>query len=306
MEHKTSTKSLVAGIVLSGIMASGFLASGQVSITSGSPVSQTFDGIGSLATATLPSGFRISRTSAAFSGAATTTELAAGTTGTGALTGTSSGGAYNFANGITASSTDRGVGFLTTGTAGGPGYLFMQLQNNTGTTITDLTIAFNYEKYRSGTRAFDLTFETSTDGTTFGGSIAAGGNSYAADASNSTVNNPPTAISKKVVLTGLSITNGSFYYARWKYAPNSGTTYTNGQGIGIDDISVVATVGCTGTPAHATTAATPSAVCSGGSSSLAASGFSHWAWHYLPVAKISYWCHRQLFKHSWRYQQFIQ
>jgi hypothetical protein len=155
---RSKTTRLFAAILLSGIMAGGLQATGQVSITSGSPVTQNFDGIGSSATATLPSGFKVSRTSATYSGAGTATELSAGTTGTGTLTSTSSGGAYNFANGVNASSTDRGVGFLTTGSAGGPGYLFMQLQNNTGTTITDLSVSFDYEKYRSGSRAFDLTW----------------------------------------------------------------------------------------------------------------------------------------------------
>ncbi len=271
---RSKTTRLFAAILLSGIMAGGLQATGQVSITSGSPVTQNFDGIGSSATATLPSGFKVSRTSATYSGAGTATELSAGTTGTGTLTSTSSGGAYNFANGVNASSTDRGIGFLTTGSAAGPGYLFMQLQNNTGTTITNLSVSFDYEKYRSGSRAFDLTFQTSTDGTTFGGAIAAGGNSYAADASNTTIYNPPTTTSKTVTLTGVNITNGSNYYVRWMYAPNSGTTYTNAQGIGIDNISVTATIGCSGTPAHATAAAAPTAVCSGSTSALSASGYA--------------------------------
>ncbi len=269
-----NSKLLFSALLLSGAMVSGYRSGAQLSITSGSAVTQNFDGIGSSATATLPSGFKVSRTSATFSGAGTATELAAGTTGTGALTSTSSGGAYNFANGVNASSTERGVGFLTTGAAPGPGYLFMQLQNNTGTTITDITVAFDYEKYRSGSRAFDLTFQASSDGTSYGSGIAAGNQSYSADASNGTINNPPTTISKSVTLTGVNIVNGANYYIRWMYAPNSGTTYTNAQGIGIDNISVTATIGCSGTPAHATTTAAPSAVCSGSATTLSASGFA--------------------------------
>lgn len=84
----------------------------------------------------------------------------------------------------------------------------MQLQNNTGTIITDLSISFDYEKYRSGSRAFDLTFQVSTDGSSFGSGIAAGNQSYTADAANTTVYNPPTTISKTVTLTGVNIANG--------------------------------------------------------------------------------------------------
>ena len=269
-----SVSKFLAAILLSGLLVAVESVQGQVSITSGSPVTQNFDGIGTSGTATIPSGFKIGRNTATYVTAGTATELAAGTTGTGVLNGTSSGGAYNFANGITASSTDRSLGFLTTGTATGPGYLYMQLQNNTGVLITDLTINFDYEKYRSGTRAFDLTFQTSTDGTTFGGAIAAGGQSYAADANNTTISNPPTTTGKSVSLLAVNIANGAFYYLRWQYAPNTGTTYTNAQAIGIDNISVTATIGCSGTPSHATASGTPSAVCSGSSTNLSITGFS--------------------------------
>ena len=273
MLHSSAHK-LVAALLLTGILGAGNRVAGQVSITSGSPVTQNFDGIGSSGTATLPSGFKIGRNTATYSSAGTATELSAGTSGTGILTGTSSGGAYNFANGVNASSTDRSVGFLTTGTATGPGYLFMQLQNNTGVLITDLIITFDYEKSRSGSRAFDLTFQTSTDGSTFGGAIASGGNSYAADAGNTTIFNPPTTTSKSVTINGVNIANGASYYVRWMYAPNSGSTYTNAQAIGIDNISVTATIGCSGTPSHATSSASPSTVCSGNTTSLSLSGYS--------------------------------
>ncbi len=58
------------------------------------------------------------------------------------------------------------------------------------------------------------------------------------------------------------------------YAPNTGTTYTNAQAIGIDNISVTATIGCSGTPAHAATTAAPSAVCSGNTTTLSATGYA--------------------------------
>lgn len=271
---KRSLRFIGKAIMFGCLVAIGAPAIAQVSITNGSPVTQNFDGVGTSATTTLPSGFRVSRTSATFSGAGTTTELAAGTSGAGAVNGSSSGGTYNWANGVTASSTDRAVGFLTSTSASGPGYIFMQLQNNTGVTITDLALTFDYEKYRSGTRAFDMTMQTSTDGTTFGSNIASATQSYAADANNTTVSNPPAGTTKNVTLSGVNIANGASYYIRWTYAPNSGAVYSNAQGLGVDNISVTATIGCSGTPAHATSSATASAVCSGGTTSLSLSGYT--------------------------------
>lgn len=265
---------LFPALLLSGALMASTVVNGQVSITSGSAVTQNFNGIGSSATATLPSGFKIGRSATTYGAAGTATEQSAGTTGTGILTGTSSGGAYNFANGINGSSTDRAVGFLTTGSAVGPGYLYMQLQNNTGVTISDLSISFDYEKFRSGTRAFTLSMQSSTDGSTFGSDIASGGQAYSSDASNSTIYNPPTTTSKSVTLTGVNIANGASYYIRWKYAPTSGSTYTNAQAIGIDNVSVTATIGCSGTPSHATAAASPTSLWSGSSSTLSLSGYS--------------------------------
>src|SRR6476659_3928096 len=76
----------------------------QLSITTiGTPVNEDFTSMGSSATATLPNGFKIGTD---WNTGTTATTLAAGTTGTGVLTGASTGGVYNFANGVTASSTD--------------------------------------------------------------------------------------------------------------------------------------------------------------------------------------------------------
>lgn len=211
-----------------------------VSITStGTAFTQNFDGIGSTATATLPAGFRVSNGIDWAAGTSATT-VAAGSTGTGAITGTSGGGTYNFANGITASSTDRALGFLSSGSFASPRSIILKLTNNTGTTITDLTISFDYEKYRSGTRAFDWTF---FHGSTTSPATAevTGNQSYASDANNTTIPNPPTSISKSVTLTGLNISNGSDYYLRWTYTGNGGST--NAQALGLDNFSITATGG---------------------------------------------------------------
>ncbi len=231
-------------------------AIGQISITSGSAVTQNFDGISSSATATMPTGFKVGGSAATtFSAAGTATTAAAGTTGTGTLTGSSGGGIYNFASGVTASTTDRAVGWLNSGSFASPGYLYMWVQNNTGSNITAFTVTFDYEKYRAGTRAWTMTFDTGRNSTTFA-TLSGGTQSYSADGANAVVN-PSTSVSKSVTITLASPlpTGGNFYF-RWTSTGTGGST--NGQGIGLDNISVTPTVaGCA--------AATPTYTASAGS-----------------------------------------
>ena len=207
----------------------------QISITTtGASILENFDAMGSNASASLSIGFKFGSDWA--TGTAVTT-LAAGTSGTGALTGSSSGGFYNFANGVTATSTDRAVGFLTSGSFLSPRTIILKITNNIGSPITDLTIGFDYEKYRTGTRAFDWTFFHGN--TTIAGTAAVAGNqSYAADGGANAVVNPPTTITKTINLTGLSIANGSDYYIRWTYTGVAGSS--NSQGLAIDNFSIAA------------------------------------------------------------------
>jgi hypothetical protein len=205
----------------------------QQSITiTGTPVMQDFNSMGTSSTAILPTGFKMGTD---WSTGATVTTQAAGTSGTGIVSSSSAGGFYNFANGITASSTDRAIGFLTSGSYSSPRSIIYAFTNNTGITVTSLSISWNYEKYRSGTRTLDWTF---FHGSTFIANTAAtvGNQSYAADANNTTVSNPPAATAKSLTVNGLSIPDGTTYYLRWTYTGNGGST--NAQGLGLDDFSI--------------------------------------------------------------------
>jgi hypothetical protein len=227
-------------IVTGLLLLMSVVSYGQMSITTpGVAVVQQFT-IGSTATAALPSGFKVGNTGVYSVGTAATT-LAAGTSGAGII-GTT-GGCYNFSNGVTATSTDRAVGFLNSGTFTSPRDLMLQIQNNTGGVISDLAITFDYEKYRSGTRSFTWTFFKGTDGSTWS-AVNSGDQVYAADFNNTTISNPPTSINKSINITGLSIPNGGFYYFKWTFTGLGGST--NGQAIGVDNVSVTAT---TPTPA---------------------------------------------------------
>ncbi len=211
-----------------------------------------FNDMGPLATAALPGGWRMGTDWSTGIGATT---LAAGTTSTGALTSSSTGGFYNFANGITASSTDRAIGFLNTGTYTSPRSIIYAFTNNTGATVTSLDLSWNYEKYKSGVRAWDWTFfhgNTSTAAT----ANTSGNQSYAADANNTTVSNPPASIGKSFSITGLNIANGTTYYLRWTLTGSGGST--NGQALGIDDFTIKPNASSVGG-----TASSNQSICSG-------------------------------------------
>ena len=198
----------------------------------GTAVSENFNGMGTSGTATTPTGIKIGTD---FSTGATATTLTYGNTGLGVVTSSSSGGAINWADGVTGSATDRALGFLSTGSYASPRSILVAFKNNTGATITNLTIDWKYEKYRSGTRAFDWTFfhgDTSTPST----AATDGNQSYAADANNTVVYSPSSDIAKAVILSGLSIADGTTYYLRWTYTGVGGST--NSQGLGIDDLSI--------------------------------------------------------------------
>ena len=212
---------------------------GQLSITAtGTAYTQNFDGMGSSSTATLPTGFRVNGNGAtpSWNTGTTATTVAAGTSGTGALTSSSGGGTYNFANGVTASSTDRALGFLTSGSYASPNSIILRITNNTGVAISNLNISFDYEKYRAGTRAWNLTF---FHGNSVNPTISetTGDHSYAVDGANAVVN-PPTSINKSISLTGLSIANGTDYYLKWTSTGLAGSS--NSQGIAIDNLNITA------------------------------------------------------------------
>lgn len=197
---------------------------------------QDFASLLTSATAALPAGWRVDKSNS-FSNGTTATTLAYGTTGTGAVTGTSSGGIINWANGIAGSATDRALGFLTTGSFSSPNNIFVKIDNNTGATINKFSIAFDIEKYRSGSREYNVIFYSSSDGINWT-EQSAGNQNYPPDANNTVIYNPPTAVSKSLFITGLSLTNGSSYYFRWAIVGIGGSS--NSQGLGIDNFSLTA------------------------------------------------------------------
>jgi hypothetical protein len=224
------------GITYAWLGPDGWIPTGASSVT------EDFNGMSSSETATLPAAFKIGTD---WSTGTTATNFAYGTTGAGVVTGTSAGGAINWANGITASATDRSLGFLASSGYTSPRSIIYAFTNTTGGTLTSVNLTWNYEKYRSGSRAFDWTFFHGNTSTA-DNAATSGNQSYPADANNNVISNPPTSVAKSVSITGISIPNLSTYYFRWTYTGNAGST--NAQGLGIDDLSLNYSAGNTQNP----------------------------------------------------------
>lgn len=202
----------------------------QVSLT-GLSYSQNFDSIGSTATASLPSGWKMSAAGASSpswsdSGNFTAT-LQQASSGS-----PTAGSRYNWGT----SSTERAIGFMTSGSYASPNSIMLAVTNNTGSTLTSLALIFDYERYRINTAAASVSFFVSTNGSTWT-SVTQGDSGAFTTGTSAYSFTPLTAVSKSFSITSLNISDGSSYYFRW----NFNTTGTNSQGLGLDNFSLTAT-----------------------------------------------------------------
>jgi hypothetical protein len=204
----------------------------QISLTAlGTPVFEDFDTLGAAATASLPANWRMTvagDTSVSWADVANVTA----TTAQASAGSPTSGGRYNWGQ----TSSDRAIGFMTSGSYASPSGILAYYSNDTGATIDQLKISFDYERYRVNTAAATISFFHSSDGTSW--TAAADGDSGAFTTGTSAYGFTPlvSSLSKSVVLDSLNLTPGSAFYLRW----NFNTTGGNSQGLGLDNVSVTA------------------------------------------------------------------
>jgi len=189
-----------------------------------------FDSMGASATAAVPAGYRVTAAGDTIVDWADVTNVTA--TLQQASSGTpTTGSRYNW--GQTAS--DRSLGFMTSGSYDNPNSIMGAFTNSTGSLITGLNLAFDYERFRINTAAASVAFFTSINGSTWtartagdSGAFSTGTNAYNFAAG--------TVVNRSFSVTGLSIANASTFYLRWAFD----TTGANSQGIGLDNVSVTA------------------------------------------------------------------
>jgi endonuclease G len=227
--------------------------SAAISIPTAAPYVQDFNGIGTSTVAALPADFRAdaltgARVVGTYAAAGNTTTRAASAN----MSSTAANGIYNFDAGTTTTAlgTERAVGFLSSGTATQSGNLYALLTNNTATALGGLQISYNVEKYRGGINpaGFRIQLYYSTDGATW---TAAGSDfltSFPADAANAGFASAPgVTVNVDKTLTASIPVGGAFYLA-WNYSVASGTTTSNAQALGIDDITITGIVDDTPPP----------------------------------------------------------
>ncbi|MBN2147031.1 MAG: DUF11 domain-containing protein [Anaerolineales bacterium] len=206
------------------------------------PYTENFDSIGTSATATLPTDWRVSknttlRTVDAFPSTNVTERL-----GGNNMASDAANGIYNFGAGVPDSAADRAVGFLSSSSATKSGNLYVHFYNATIVNLSGVTISYDIEKYRTGTNSagFSVQLYYSFDGTTW---TSAGSNfltSFPADASTSGYPSAPgVTVSVANQILTVDIPSGSDFYLAWNYSVTSGTTTSYAQALGVDNFSIV-------------------------------------------------------------------
>lgn len=215
----------------------------QVNISPGSTVTENFT-IGTSATATLPTGWKVDKNTTARSVGSYTAAIATTNVSVANNMSTTAGnGIYNYGAGTDNTGTDRAVGGLSSGSASKSVNVYVKLHNNGTATINELSISYNVEKYRKGTNSagFSIQMYYSTDGTSWTSAGTDFLSSFAADADNNGYATTPgdtKPVSNKTL--SQSIATGADFYLAWNYSVTSGTTTSSAQALGVDDISIVA------------------------------------------------------------------
>lgn len=179
------------------------------------------------------------------------------TTSTNATPGTATGNSYVYTAGVPAG-TDKAVGIQTSATFANPQSIMAQYRNNSGATLTDLSVSFSVERYRIATQTAQVDFFYSTDGSSWtavpAGNVSTAELPTGANAFTFGGATPPLIVTKTANITGLSVPSGvtGNIYLRWNFNLNPTPT----QAVSIDDVSVTATfLACT-TPTNQPTALT--------------------------------------------------
>src|SRR5262249_20418394 len=117
-----------------------------------------------------------------------------------------------------------------------------QLTNDSGASLYSLLLLYSVEKYRNGsnTNGFSFQLYYSQDGSNW---ISAGTNfltKFSGDANNSGFATTPGATASVSNSLVVLLTNRASLFLAWNYSVSTGLTASNAQGLGIDNLSVVA------------------------------------------------------------------
>lgn len=231
-------------ILFASVLFSGATAFATVDIEANETYTQDFDGIGTEATATLPTGWKADKqtsvkTVGTYAAGVSATERQGGNN----MSTTASNGIYNFGAGDLATATDRAVGGLSSGSASKSVNFYVKLTNNGTTPINSFTISYDVEKYRMGSRTEEFAIEMyySANDETYTSAGTDFVTSFAGDETNLGYESTPgvtQSVTSKTLSQPLAV--GESIYLAWSYSVASGTFTSNAQALGLDNVSITA------------------------------------------------------------------
>lgn len=189
---------------------------------------------------TLPQGWRIenntsgARTIGTFAGAATTTTYIGGVS----LASNDKNGTWNF--GVSAGSTDRALGGITSSAGCKTLNIMAHLYNDANTDFNTLALSYDVEKYRNGNNAAGFTVQlyTSTDGVTWTSAGSDFCTTFSQDEnSNGAAVVPIATTSVNGNLECVFPEDGDLYLA-WSISVTSGTDLAKSMALAIDNVAL--------------------------------------------------------------------
>lgn len=245
MKFHNMIKALVFAFLL---VAMGLIVSGigyaQVPMSSNFVYSENFDSLGTSQIATLPADWKVdknafARTLGNYAGAVLLTEQIDGND----MPTNAANGIYNYGAGVPNLAVDRAIGWISSGTGTKSGNLYLHLQNTTGIALSSVWISYDIEKYRMGSNAagFYIQLYYSTDGVAWTSAGSSFLTNFAQDANNNGYASAPgetVSITTRPLVFGTPISAGGDLYLAWNYSVTSGTTTTNAQALGLDNVVI--------------------------------------------------------------------
>lgn len=203
---------------------------------------QDFNTIGNEAEATLPTAWRIDRQTTAprtvgtFRDASTTTMYAGGIS----LASNAKNGTWNF--GSSDDDTDRALGGITTGVAGGSRAinLYAHFLNTGRQNIENVTLSYDIEKYRDGSNpaGFDVQLYYSIDGKHWTSAGEAFRTHFDPDAATVGYADVPGTIINVTDVLPEPIYRGCDLYLAWNISVASGDAANNAMALAIDNVAL--------------------------------------------------------------------
>lgn len=240
------TKILVASIVLVYLLIIGVVAKAQVNMATTGSHSQTFSGFGTTSTIWTDNS-TVANWYARRTGTGTSLTAGTGSAATGDM--------YNFGVAGTNANTERSLGSVgSSNTAAGSFAYGVLLRNTSGTTITNMTVAYAGEQWRrENVAAQTMTFwyrvsataiTNPAPGATNTGWTAVTTLNFVSPQNNGTVGaldgNAPAnrTVLAATAIPSLSIPNNSYIMFRWSDPDHTGSDH----GLAIDDINITWTI----------------------------------------------------------------